>query len=100
MKRTNSYDLIHSALVYKQAERARPDRWELVRDSEAGFSNPLWIIDERIAVLTAVNTIRAANQKQPISYQTLYDKAERLAVGHSDFTTKYARYAAELADSP
>lgn len=56
-----------------------------------------WVIDERKTMLDAVNAERFRRGLLPV---TNVDKAERCAMGHVDYTQKFALYCAELAVQP
>ena len=55
-----------------------------------------WILAERECVLREVNRQRALRAYDPVSIADV-ERAERLAVGHSDYISKYAHAAADLA---
>lgn len=82
------YDRMHAALVAAQAER--PKRQAMMGDE------PEWVVFERGTMWTAVNAVRAENGLEPAAMAEML-RAEQGAVGHSDYTTKYALYCAELA---
>ena len=54
-----------------------------------------WILEERACVQREVNRLRALRGHPPISIADV-ERAERLAVGHSDYVRKYAHAAADL----
>jgi hypothetical protein len=54
-----------------------------------------WILDERRAMLDAVNSRRAHLGKLPVPV-TDVERVERQAVGHSDYAHKFALYCTEL----
>jgi hypothetical protein len=58
-----------------------------------------WIAFEQQTMLDAVNRMRAERGDQPITLATLLKK-ERLAVGHVDYSSKFALYCAELVMAP
>lgn len=81
---TAAYKLILKVLVDAQVRR-RP-----------GCPFEEWHANEMEVVLHAVNLIRAPRGDFAA---TMYDleQVEKQAVGHSDYTTKFALYASELA---
>lgn len=54
-----------------------------------------WIVYERRMMWQAVNRMRRGRGKSPLSMDEV-ERVERLAVGHTDYTPKFARYCAEL----
>lgn len=54
-----------------------------------------WILEERGCVRREVNRLRALLKRPPISSADV-ERAERLALGHSDYVRKYAHAAADL----
>lgn len=82
----NHYKSVYEAILAKlEAETKRRDR----RTVEA------WILAERECVLREVNHQRRLLAHDPISLATI-GRAERLAVGHTDYILKYACAAADL----
>jgi hypothetical protein len=90
--------IIYDLLCAEQA--LRPSRTGFERDPVDGMSVPAWVLAERRAVLTKVNELRATNGWAAVDEATLVKKAEWMASGHSDYTTKYSLYAASLAERP
>lgn len=72
-------------------------RSRLVAETEhrPGRSVDEWITAERVCVLAEVNRLRALQGLRPIDVATI-ERAERMAVGHSDYISKYAHAAADL----
>lgn len=69
-----------------QAEvQVSPNRWEFA-----------WVTYERLQMLSAVNIERA---KRGLSLLTAEDiqRVEQMALGHSDYSLKFALYCMELA---
>ena len=60
-----------------------------------GKSVEAWIRAERACVLHEVNHWRALLSYAPLDISVV-ERAERLAVGHSDYVSKYACAAADL----
>lgn len=54
-----------------------------------------WILAERLCVLREVNRLRALRGR-PVLDLTTIERAERMALGHSDYISKYAHAAADL----
>jgi hypothetical protein len=71
--------------VLGKAQKERPHR----READG------WIIYERDQLLRAVNRERSRRGKPPVESARL-ESVERRAVGHSDYSSKYALYSAEL----
>ena len=82
------YEQMHAVLVAAQAER--PQRQAMVGDE------PEWVRYERDTMWQAVNAARADHGLPPALLTDIL-RAENSAVGHSDYTAKYALYCAELA---
>lgn len=82
------YDRMYAALTAAQAER--PNRQAMIGDE------PEWVRYERDAMWNEVNAVRAENGQRPALLTDIL-AAEQQAVGHSDYTQKYALYCAELA---
>lgn len=61
----------------------------------AGRTIDTWILEERGCVHREVNRLRALLAHSPISVADV-ERAERLALGHSDYVRKYAHAAADL----
>lgn len=55
-----------------------------------------WILYEREQMLCAVNYERARLNEPPVPMASL-ERAERQALGHSDYSSKFALYCSELA---
>ncbi|MCK2034451.1 hypothetical protein [Microbacterium sp. KSW4-4] len=58
-----------------------------------------WVVFERLAMLDAVNRLRARKGRSPVDRERI-EFAERRAVGHSDYMLKFAMGAADLVSSP
>jgi hypothetical protein len=54
-----------------------------------------WILTERECVLREVNRQRGLRAYDPVDLATI-ERAERQALGHSDYVSKYAHAAADL----
>ncbi|WP_327066817.1 hypothetical protein [Kitasatospora sp. NBC_01302] len=54
-----------------------------------------WVAHERTTMHRAVNKARAELGKQPLPISAV-EAVEQQAVGHSDYSSKYAPYCAEL----
>jgi hypothetical protein len=57
-----------------------------------------WILAEREAVMREVNRQRYLLAYKPVGISQI-ERAERLAVGHSDYVSKFAHAAADLVFS-
>ena len=76
------YEAIRARLVAETAHRKK-------RSLEA------WILAERECVMREVNHHRGLLARAPIDLATI-ERAERQAVGHSDYISKYAHAATDL----
>lgn len=77
-----AYDRIHDVLVAAQAERdQRP--------------YPGWHEHEKAVLLEIVNEIRASRGLPGVGSDAI-DRAEQMASGHIDYTSKCCIYAADL----
>lgn len=83
---------LYDALVAAQKERVK--RGELV-DTPTGPEFG-WVLHERAVMLAAVNRQRVGGAALPVD-EALIVRAEQQAVGHVDYTAKYALYCAEIA---
>jgi hypothetical protein len=54
-----------------------------------------WILAERECVMREINRQRALLAYEPIGIAVI-ERAERMAVGHSDYLSKYAHVATDL----
>lgn len=54
-----------------------------------------WILAERECVMREINHQRSLLAYEPVAIATV-ERAERMAVGHSDYISKYAHAAADL----
>jgi hypothetical protein len=92
----DTYKLLFGLLCAEQ--ELRPQRQAPTPDPVDGRTVPEWVLLERRAMLGKVNELRASVGLGPIDETTLVKKAEWLACGHCDYSTKYSLYAAALAD--
>lgn len=76
------YEALRTALVAETKRRA-------------GRSVEEWILAERVCVLGEVNRLREQLAYDPVGI-AIVERAERTAVGHSDYISKYAHAAADL----
>lgn len=72
--------------------RAKLDAKTLLREKREAAT---WILEERDCVWREVNRQRALLGRPPIAVADV-ERAERLALGHSDYICKYAHAAADL----
>jgi hypothetical protein len=72
-------------------------RAKLVAETERrkGRSVEEWILAERECVMLEVNRQRKLRAYEPVSIK-IVERAEWMAVGHSDYVSKYAHAAADL----
>jgi hypothetical protein len=72
-------------------------RVELAAETErrAGRTVEEWILAERACVMREVNHQRGLLSLDPVDI-AIVERAERMAVGHSDYISKYAHAAADL----
>ena len=72
-------------------------RAKLVAETERrpGRTVEAWILAERECVMRAINHQRSLLALDPVGIATV-ERAERMAVGHSDYVSKYAHAAADL----
>lgn len=85
-------DMLRAALAAAQTER---ERRPAVVDGPDGPECE-WAAYERTCMREAVNAIRSDRGLPPIPIDDIV-RVERLAVGHSDYSLKFAFYCAELA---
>ena len=78
-------------------QKNRKKNQDLVHDPVESTKNPQWVLHERKVLLDAVNADRALLNLPAIDDVTFVRKAERQAAGHSDYSSKFAFYASELA---
>lgn len=76
------YETLRAAIVAETAHRK--DR-----------TTEEWILAERQCVLGAINKLRAQSGYPPVTLENV-ERAERTAIGHSDYISKYAHAAADL----
>lgn len=72
-------------------------RAKLNQETELRIGRSLeeWILAERECVMREVNRQRQLLAYEPVGIATI-ERAERLAVGHTDYIMKYALAAADL----
>lgn len=86
-------DTLHATLAAAQEQREqRPDLIDGPDGPECE-----WAAYERTCMHTTVNELRADRGLPPVPVEDIV-RVERLAVGHSDYSRKYAFYCAELAE--
>jgi hypothetical protein len=84
-----AYDDLHETLMAAQAERGQRREWRA--DGEIGCARY-----EREVMADRVNLLRARRGLGPVSIEEIGRK-ERLAIGHVDYTSKFAIGCADLA---
>lgn len=68
----------------------------LAAEQEKRNDNPKWLEAEFTLMLNTVNTERVRRRLSPVTREELR-RREQLAVGHVDYSSKFALYCAELA---
>lgn len=86
-------DVLRATLAAAQEER--PQRPDLVDGPDGPECE--WAAYERNRMRETVNAIRAERGLPPVPVEDVV-RVERLAVGHSDYSRKFAYYCAELAE--
>jgi hypothetical protein len=86
-------DVLRATLAATQEERDR--RPDLVEGPDGPECE--WAAYERARMHETVNAIRSDRSLPPVSVDDIV-RVERLAVGHSDYSSKFALYCAELAE--
>ena len=84
-----------AASRYKPIYEAIRAKLAAETDRRKGRSVEAWIVAERECVLREVNRQRSLLAFDPVSI-TDVERAERMAIGHSDYVSKYAHAAADL----
>jgi len=77
--------------ILSNVQKLRPQK------SKWAGSELQWVIDERKTMLDAVNSERF---RRGLPAVIDIGKAERSAMGHVDYTQKFALYCAEMAVAP
>ncbi|MFK0182094.1 hypothetical protein ACIQVR_39790 [Streptomyces xanthochromogenes] len=85
-------DVLRATLTAAQEER--PQRPDLVDGPDGPECE--WTAYERTRMHETVNAIRTERGLPPVPIGDIV-RVERLAVGHSDYSSKFAFYCAELA---
>ncbi|MBH0243106.1 hypothetical protein I3W98_10120 [Streptomyces cavourensis] len=80
--------------VLTAAQEQRDQRAHLVDGPDGPECE--WAVFERSTMHQGVNDIRAERDLPPIPLEAVI-RVERLAIGHSDYSRKFAFYCAELA---
>jgi len=83
--------VLYDILIAAQEERS--SRPELIDTPDGPECE--WAAYERARMRNAVNEIRTERGLSPVSVDDIV-RVERLAVGHSDYSWKFAFYCAEL----
>jgi hypothetical protein len=86
----------HLRQVLMTAQGKRDQRPNLVEVN--GVAECEWAVYERQVMHDAVNLLRAGSQLPPVPLADI-ERVEMLAVGHSDYTAKFAFYCAELVEA-
>lgn len=80
---------------YKPVYEAIRAKLNAETERRKGRSTKEWILAERECVMREVNRQRALLAYEPVMISTV-ERAERTAVGHTDYILKYAHAAADL----
>lgn len=86
----------HFLKILSDAQTKRSHLREMQYDPIEGHEIPKWIIFERLTMLKEINRWRSIRRYDPITERKLFT-AEQHAVGHIDYSSKFALYCAELA---
>ena len=70
----------------------------LITEAKKRHEREDWITMERTAMWEAVNRHRTQVGKEPVTVEEV-ERVEQLAVGHTDYGTKYALYCTELVEN-
>lgn len=81
--------------VLAEAQKERPQRDSLTERAD-GTPELEWVAYERNVMKAEVNRIRAEAGREPVSLAQI-ERVEGQAVGHFDYSSKFALYCAELA---
>lgn len=81
------------------AQKVRKKRSERVATEHDRSPVERWIVFERQTMLDGVNRERVKIGKSPVSMAEIV-RVERRAVGHSDFSSKFSLYCAQLVHDP
>lgn len=81
----------HLESVIASVDRTRND-YVPSRDGET----LRWIVETQLAMHAETNRLRGLHGLEPISLEAI-ERVETMAVGHSDYASKFALYCAELA---
>jgi len=76
--------------VLNDAQKHRSERSRWIGDELE------WVIYEREVMLQAINAVRLQRKKPRITVEEVY-YVEVMAVGHADYSQKFALYCAQLA---
>jgi hypothetical protein len=81
--------------ILAEAQKQRPQRDELTTGPD-GTPEMAWAAYERSVMHQEISDFRAKSGHSPIPL-SLVEQVDRQAAGHVDYSTKFARYCAELA---
>jgi hypothetical protein len=84
-----------------KAQEQRNNKKQWVNDpANIGKEDLEWVLFERQTMLDLTNQERKENNLPPIPIEEII-RAENLAIGHCDYTYKFALYCAEISqDQP
>lgn len=91
------YKQTHCGLVHRHRVVYETIRAKLAAEAELrkGRTVEEWILTERECVQREVNRQRRQLAYEPVDI-AIVERAERMAVGHSDYISQYAHAAADL----
>ena len=82
--------------VLGEAQKERDARPDLIKTEEYPFTECAWALYERTRMMDEVNAVRKEINKPPVEMRDV-TWIENMAAGHSDYSSKFALYCAELA---
>jgi hypothetical protein len=82
-------------VTYKPVYEAIRSKLAIETEHRSGRSVETWILAERECVMREVNYQRQLLGYAPIE-TAVVERAERMAIGHVDYVSKYAHAAADL----
>lgn len=92
----NTWQIAYLSLLdaLRTAQQERDRRMDFVTVGD-GSQELGWVIYERERMLEAVNALRRQTNAAPVALEALV-RAETIACGHSDYTSKFAIRCADL----
>ena len=68
---------------------------KVVQNQRRGVPSEVWVPREREFMLNLINTARSEEGRPPVAIEDV-ERVETFAMGHVDYTSKFALYCAEL----